>query len=163
MSGDIGLEVAERVLAELTTLSRKPFQRQLAKLLGCGPTTQAIKDFAEKHPDRWAQAIAIFAPLAGIQRDSPIQVNVFNVKDLSDAALYARAHELGVPLPALGAAGGPEPQALGSPPEPVSPGAEMDSGSEQPDAGTNRRQLRVSADSFTHEPGSAALPEGENG
>lgn len=86
------------VLKELTKLSRGPFQRQLAKLLGCAPSAEAIRGFAEKHPDRWAQAVAIFAPLAGIQRDAPVQVNILNVGDMSDAQLFAHAQRLGVPL-----------------------------------------------------------------
>jgi hypothetical protein len=75
-------------IRELTGFSRVPFRKILAELIGCAPTPEAIRVFAEKHPDRWAQAIAIFGGLAGFEKGL-VSLNVYNVGAMSDVQLLA--------------------------------------------------------------------------
>ncbi len=55
----------DRIAAELEVLSRAPFQEFLADLLVARPSPEAIKEFAARHPYRWAQATVMLARLAG--------------------------------------------------------------------------------------------------
>lgn len=85
-------EEADRALAatmrELASFSRVPFRKLLGELIGAAPTAEAIKAFAEKHPDRWAQAVTIFAGLAGFEKGL-VSLNVYNVGAMSDVQLLA--------------------------------------------------------------------------
>lgn len=78
----------------LTRYERVPFRKVLAGLLDCAPTPEAIRAFAEKSPDRWAQAVSIMAGLAGFDRGINPTINVYNVEGMSDAQLMARMAEL---------------------------------------------------------------------
>ena len=82
-----GAEVA----AALEARSREPFSDILASILAAEPDPEAIKTFADKYPDRWAQTVAIFGRLAGyhdkLQVDTSIAVNVLR---MSDAELLDR-------------------------------------------------------------------------
>ena len=103
-------EQADAALAEtmraLTRHSRVPFRSILADLIGAQPTVEALRAFAARYPDKWAQAVTLFANLSGYEKGL-IEVNVFNVGNMSDAQLLAEhgrmeasLRELGVAVPA---------------------------------------------------------------
>lgn len=85
-----------QVLTEIENYSRQPFQRTLAAMLGCEPTPEKIKRFADKWPDRWGQLVAIFARLSGFsEKTEVVNVNVLTViKNASDSELLEKISEL---------------------------------------------------------------------
>lgn len=86
----VTLEMQQQALADtlkhLATMSRTPFRKVLAELIEAKPTPEAVRRFADKYPDRWAQAVSMMAGMSGFDR-GVIEVNVFNVKGLSDSEL----------------------------------------------------------------------------
>jgi hypothetical protein len=54
------------ILQQLQLASRLPFQQELAKLLACAPDEEAIRAWAQKNVDRWAQSIAILSKASGV-------------------------------------------------------------------------------------------------
>lgn len=56
---------SEDILREVQNLLRSPFQTELSKILVCSPDRESIRAFANKYPDRWAQAVAIMSRLSG--------------------------------------------------------------------------------------------------
>jgi hypothetical protein len=72
---------------ELSRQMRKPFERALFRLLKFRPTAEALQAFANKSPDRWAQAIGILGNLAGYEKGINVTVNVKNINDMSDVEL----------------------------------------------------------------------------
>lgn len=89
----------ELVARQLALLDRTPFRKLLGEILECRPTRAAMTEFAQKHPDKWAQALSMVAGLAGFERGINIQVNTFNVREMSDAELIAEGLRLGLPPP----------------------------------------------------------------
>ena len=89
----------DHVSAALEARSRKPFVDVLAQFMTAMPDPEAIKAFAERHPDRWAQAVAVFGRLAGfhdkLQVDTSIAVDVSR---MSDAELIDQLAEFQVEL-----------------------------------------------------------------
>lgn len=82
----------------LTQLVRSPFRDVLTQLLSCAPTSDSIRDFADKHPDRWAQAIAIFGRLAGYNEHLTVTADItaiHRVSSMSDSDLEAAIKALG--------------------------------------------------------------------
>ena len=55
----------QAVTTALEARSREPFLDLVAMLMGAQPTPEALRAFARRCPDRWAQAVANFAQLAG--------------------------------------------------------------------------------------------------
>lgn len=90
------LENLTSLADDLEAMSRAPFKRMLALILGVQPSRSALQKFANKSPDRWAQAVSILGGLAGYERGVEMQVNLFSVRQLSDAQLLAEATKLGV-------------------------------------------------------------------
>lgn len=86
----------ETVLSQLETLDRAPFRKLLALLIGEKPSRAAVARFANRSPDRWSQAVSTIAALAGYERGALFQVNLFNVKQLSDSELLAEAQKHGI-------------------------------------------------------------------
>lgn len=87
-----------KVSEQLEALDRAPFRAMLAEFLGVQPTKAALRRFANKSPDRWAQALAILGSLAGFTKDST-QINIFaGVRGLTDAELLREAQHLGLPV-----------------------------------------------------------------
>jgi hypothetical protein len=85
----------EDVSTAIMQMNREPFRAELAKVLGCSPTVEALQDFANKSPDRWAQALSILGKLAGYSEKHIHEHNVnLNVKTMSDAALEERLQAL---------------------------------------------------------------------
>ena len=99
-------EAHKILMRELSAQARAPFRRVLAELIGARPTPEAVRRFADKYPDRWAQAVSIMGGLAGYER-GVVEVNVFNIKGLSDADLDRRLAEVEAQLVA-GASRGPQ-------------------------------------------------------
>lgn len=92
--GDAGQAVFTEVIGRhIAALARQPFKDLLTEMIGARPTPEAIRRFADKYPDRWAQAISILGGLAGYER-GVVEVNVFNIKGLSDADLMRRLAEV---------------------------------------------------------------------
>jgi hypothetical protein len=90
----------EPELAEdIEALLRRPFRRELARILGCAPTDAAILKFSKRFPDRWGQLVAIFGRLAGYTEKIEVESNLAReINALSDAEVMARLesveHEL---------------------------------------------------------------------
>lgn len=81
---------------ELKKQMREPFSRALQRILKFRPTADALQKFANKSPDRWAQAVAILANLAGYEKGINITVN--NRKDvgaMTDSELLAEHYATG--------------------------------------------------------------------
>ena len=67
----------------------------LAYLLKCKPDLESVMDFANKHPDRWANAISTFAKMAGYHDKLEIEHNVhFDITNLGDAELEQRLEDM---------------------------------------------------------------------
>lgn len=82
-------EMATRtVLKQIGNYDRGPFRTILAELIGAAPTADEVKAFAAKSPDKWAQAVTMFAGLAGFEKGM-VSLNFFNVGAMSDVALLA--------------------------------------------------------------------------
>lgn len=80
---------------EILKLSREPFRQELARLVGCAPTQNALLEFSSKSPDRWAQAISIMAKLAGYSEKIIHEHNVsVLIAQMSDAELQSRLTKL---------------------------------------------------------------------
>jgi hypothetical protein len=97
---------AEAIRNQLAAMSREPFLRELSVLLGQAPDPEKIKEFANKCPDRWSQAVAIFARAAGFsdkhEIDTGLAGRVAQIQQMSDSELLARLAELqGKPRPSL--------------------------------------------------------------
>ena len=90
------------VLKQLDVLSRQPFRDITARLLSNSPTDQQLKAFAEKSPDRWAQAVAIFARLGGFHDKLEIEGALKLTKDMSDSEVLIAIEELERKLQASG-------------------------------------------------------------
>lgn len=90
---EVQVAALEMVGRQLAAMSREPFRRLLAQLIGAAPTPEALRRFADKSPDRWAQALSILGGLAGYER-GVVEVNIFNIKGLSDSELMARLAEV---------------------------------------------------------------------
>jgi hypothetical protein len=93
LSPEVIADAHKMLVRELAAQARAPFRRVLAELIGARPTPEAIRRFADKYPDRWAQAVSIMGGLAGYER-GVVEVNVFNIKGLSDADLVKRLAEV---------------------------------------------------------------------
>lgn len=78
----------KKIQQKLFAGHREPFIRALADFMECQPTMEAIMAFANKSPDRWAQAVTMLAKLAGYSEKIEIEENVnINVRTKSDAEL----------------------------------------------------------------------------
>ena len=87
-------EMPSRILDELDAKSRGPFRRRLAVCLETFPTPEALQAFANKHPDRHAQTLAILARLSGFSDKIEIDARLaLDLHSMSDAELYQRHFE----------------------------------------------------------------------
>ena len=73
---------------------RSPFMDVLTVMMQCRPTPEAMFAWAMEHPDRWANAIAIFAKLSGYTEKVEVEHNHLHVHALSDAELLQRLSSL---------------------------------------------------------------------
>ena len=88
---------------QIQSLQREPFRQFLATLMECQPTRKAIQAFANKSPDRYAQAVSIFQKASGYT-DKTVHEHNFYAKILtvSDAELIEQNKELENQLAAKG-------------------------------------------------------------
>lgn len=85
---DLAGEAAEILEKELKRQVREPFKRALQRMLGFRPTAEALQNFANKSPDRWALAVSTLAGLAGYERGINVTVRVKEVGQMSDWELF---------------------------------------------------------------------------
>jgi hypothetical protein len=85
-----------QLAADVDSLSRAPFKKMLGLMLGVTPTKASLQRFANKSPDRWAQALSVLGVLAGYERGAEVNLNFYSVKGLSDAELLREAAQRGV-------------------------------------------------------------------
>jgi len=74
----------------ITRMMRDPFRNELVKVLTASPNKKAIKEFASKYPDRWAQTVAILARLSGFNEQIEVLKDVhieLKIKTMSDSEL----------------------------------------------------------------------------
>lgn len=83
---------AVQIEAELENLSRNPFKRVLQGFLEGAPASRDIAKLSEKSPDRWAQAVAITAKLAGY--NDKLEIEAKRTDQLSDADIDRKINEL---------------------------------------------------------------------
>ena len=93
----------EDIEKELMSMSRGPFRSVLANLLECEPSPEAIRTFAEKHVDRWAQCLAIAGRLSGYHERLQLDSNIHSIHTMSDMELHARLAQVTNELAGLNA------------------------------------------------------------
>ena len=85
----------DEIISELEGMSRSPFLHVLADILECKPDLEEMQAFANKNPDRWAQAVSVFARLSGFHDKLDITHNVHvRITQMGDAELLQRLEEL---------------------------------------------------------------------
>jgi hypothetical protein len=84
-----------QILAELEAMRRDPFRRELRDLLEVPPSRDALQRFADKTPDRRAQAIAIMGRLSGYSEDIKVTANLhFVIPNMSDMELVGELRRM---------------------------------------------------------------------
>ncbi len=82
------------ISAALHARSREPFTDVLAALIGALPDPKAMQFFANRYPNKWAQAVAIFAKLAGYHDKMEVKgIIAVNVSMMSDSQLLEKLSE----------------------------------------------------------------------
>ena len=78
------------LLLEVERFSRGPFRDILVDILSAKPDKKSLQAFANKYPDRWAQALTIVARLSGYaeKKEETKNINVM-IHSMSDAELLA--------------------------------------------------------------------------
>lgn len=93
------------VLAQISTLDRGLFHKELGKVLACAPTAAALHEYAQKNPDRYYQALAIVARLAGYSErpeDGASKASLFtHISSMSDSELADRLAQMDAKLDEL--------------------------------------------------------------
>jgi hypothetical protein len=83
------------IYQELAKYSREPFMDTLAYLMGCKPDREAVLEFANAHPDRWANAISTFSKMAGYHDKLEVEHNIhMDISRMGDAELEQRLSEM---------------------------------------------------------------------
>ena len=83
------------ISAALHARSQKPFTDVLAVLIGALPDPKAMQFFADRYPHKWAQAVAIFAKLAGYHDKIEVKGNIaLDISRMSDVELMGRLSEM---------------------------------------------------------------------
>ena len=81
--------------AQLAGLSRKPFVDILSDMMMSAPSPEAIKAFAEEHPDRWTNAVRVMANLSGYHDKLEIEGNIsIEITNSGDADLMAMLEDI---------------------------------------------------------------------
>lgn len=88
---------SNQTLTAVEHLDRWPMQRLLTGLLTVRYSEEALQQFADRYPDRHAQAVAIMAKQCGYAEAPQVQVSVsVKAHTLSDVELAKAFTELGV-------------------------------------------------------------------
>lgn len=86
---------AEHLRAQLQLYDRTPFIDVLTVFMQCHPSEDAILNFADKYPDKWAQAFSQIAKTAGFTEKKELSVDVLiGIRELSDSAIEDKLREL---------------------------------------------------------------------
>ena len=83
--------------AEVEVLSRDPHRAMLSAMLGAAPSPERLREFAERHPDRWVAMLATITKLSGYS-DAALDINLnlrAEIATYSDAQLIAKLAEMG--------------------------------------------------------------------
>ena len=88
------LTTRQQLRDKLEQFSRTPFRDVVAHILQCRPDPLSIFEWACKHPDRWANAVAVFAKLGGFVDQQEISLTLVDPSQMSDAQLLQRLVEL---------------------------------------------------------------------
>lgn len=114
------LWTADQIRKKLRTYDRAPFLDLLGAWLECAPSPEAILEFAERWPDRYASSLLSIGRIAGFAERREISADItgrIQLDTMSDSqledTLRTLAYEMGIPLPPV-----LELQAL---PTPISP------------------------------------------
>lgn len=92
----LNADACDAIANKLLRLDRGPFRDMLVELMGCAPEPAAMREFADKHPDKWAQAVTMMAGLAGFEKGVVVNLGVLNVGGMTDAQLIEEATRAGV-------------------------------------------------------------------
>lgn len=84
---DIASEEMNRLTNELRRQARDPFRRAIMRLLAYRPSAEALQNFANKYPDKWASAVNALAPLAGFEKGINVTLRLVPVDQMSDRDL----------------------------------------------------------------------------
>ena len=86
------------IRAKMMDMSREPFSDALALLMCCTPDKEILENFANDHPDRWANTVRAFAQLAGFHDKLDIDANLMvTIQQMGDAQLI-EAIEQAMPM-----------------------------------------------------------------
>jgi len=92
----------DALLSEFQNYSRQPFVEVLSVLISAIPTPKAIQEFAEDHPDRWANAVRTMAALSGYHDKLEISGNIaVDIQTMGDAQLLAEIENISQKLDKL--------------------------------------------------------------
>jgi hypothetical protein len=92
---DLPLFNREQVNSALRAYDRRPFLDLLTTWIEMGPDPEAIQDFADAHPDRWANALATIGKLGGFTEKKEIEVDFnLNIRSMSDSQLEDKLAEI---------------------------------------------------------------------
>lgn len=88
----------EELRENLERYSRDPFADVLEALLQARPSTERLLQWAGEHPDKWANAIKVFASLTGYtEKTEEVHTHLHahkHIGKMSDAELLQSMHEL---------------------------------------------------------------------
>lgn len=88
---------------QFTLLSAEPFQDVLSVFIGNRPSNAALRAFARKSPDRWAQGVAIFARLSGYTEKKQVHhTGLLAIAHMSDAEIERELQAIGADTPKVG-------------------------------------------------------------
>lgn len=83
--------VAASLMAQLRRTDVEPFLVQLAKMLICPPTVEAIQAWSSAHPDRWATAVSVLTKLGGFTEKRELAIGIkLDLSRLPDSRLADR-------------------------------------------------------------------------
>ena len=84
-------DVRRQLIARLSRADTLPMIEQLATLIGCAPSPDAISEWSAHYPDRWANAVSVFAKLSGYTEKREVAIGVtLDLTRLSDSQLEQR-------------------------------------------------------------------------
>ena len=100
------LWTANDIRRKLRTYDRAPFIDLLGAWLECGPSAQAIIEFSEKFPDRYASALLAISRVAGFAERREISAEItgkLQLESMSDSQLEDKlrelAYQMNIPMP----------------------------------------------------------------
>ena len=100
------LWTADQLREKLRQWDRTPFQDLLGAWLECSPTPEALTEFADRYPDRYASSLLSISRIAGFAERRELTADIrasVRVEQMSDSQLEdfmrSMAYQLGIPVP----------------------------------------------------------------